>query len=553
MLKHLYIKNYALIEQLDIDFETGFSVITGETGAGKSIILGAIGLLLGQRADSKAVKTGCQKCTIEAQFDISRYSLNEWFDENELDIEEGECIIRRELTATGKSRGFINDTPVTVQQMKELGEMLVDIHSQHQNLLLQKTDFQLSILDIIADNEQLRSDYHNTFTEYKKNVKELEELKQMLTDSREKEDLMRFQLEELTAANLTDGEQEELEQEQEAATHTEDIKMALYEADNMLNGEGATLDLLRQANSKLSSVTSLYAKIEPLSERMESALIELKDIANEVAREAENIDFNPERMAMVEERLDMIYTLQRKHHKNTITELLQEQEHLSEIISGIDNSDEAIKDKEQLCQKLLDAASKLAEKLSQTRKKASAKIEKDICKRLEALGMPNVDFQIKIDQGDLTSTGKDVVSFMFSANKGMALRPVAQVASGGEIARLMLSLKALISATVKLPTIIFDEIDTGVSGKIAEKMAEIMKEMGNSGRQVISITHLPQIAALGTYHYKVEKHDTKEITTTIMRQLSNEERIDEIAQMLSGSDITDAAKTNAKELLKRSK
>ena len=553
MLKHLYIKNYALIEQLDIDFETGFSVITGETGAGKSIILGAIGLLLGQRADSKAVKTGCQKCTIEAQFDISRYSLNEWFDENELDIEEGECIIRRELTATGKSRGFINDTPVTVQQMKELGEMLVDIHSQHQNLLLQKTDFQLSILDIIADNEQLRSDYHNTFTEYKKNVKELEELKQMLTDSREKEDLMRFQLEELTAANLTDGEQEELEQEQEAATHTEDIKTALYEADNMLNGEGATLDLLRQANSKLSSVTSLYAKIEPLSERMESALIELKDIANEVAREAENIDFNPERMAVVEERLDMIYTLQRKHHKNTIAELLQEQEHLSEIISGIDNSDEAIKDKEQLCQKLLDAASKLAEKLSQTRKKASAKIEKDICKRLEALGMPNVDFQIKIEQGDLTSTGKDVVSFMFSANKGMALRPVAQVASGGEIARLMLSLKALISATVKLPTIIFDEIDTGVSGKIAEKMAEIMKEMGNSGRQVISITHLPQIAALGTYHYKVEKHDTKEITTTIMRQLSNEERIDEIAQMLSGSDITDAAKTNAKELLKRSK
>ena len=553
MLKHLYIKNYALIEQLDIDFETGFSVITGETGAGKSIILGAIGLLLGQRADSKAVKTGCQKCTIEAQFDISRYSLNEWFDENELDIEEGECIIRRELTATGKSRGFINDTPVTVQQMKELGEMLVDIHSQHQNLLLQKTDFQLSILDIIADNEQLRSDYHNTFAEYKKNVKELEELKQMLTDSREKEDLMRFQLEELTAANLTDGEQEELEQEQEAATHTEDIKTALYEADNMLNGEGATLDLLRQANSKLSSVTSLYAKIEPLSERMESALIELKDIASEVAREAENIDFNPERMAMVEERLDMIYTLQRKHHKNTIAELLQEQERLSEIISGIDNSDEAIKDKEQLCQKLLDAASKLAEKLSQTRKKASAKIEKDICKRLEALGMPNVDFQIKIDQGDLTSTGKDVVSFMFSANKGMALRPVAQVASGGEIARLMLSLKALISATVKLPTIIFDEIDTGVSGKIAEKMAEIMKEMGNSGRQVISITHLPQIAALGTYHYKVEKHDTKEITTTIMRQLSNEERIDEIAQMLSGSDITDAAKTNAKELLKRSK
>ena len=553
MLKHLYIKNYALIEQLDIDFSSGFSVITGETGAGKSIILGAIGLLLGQRADSKAVKTGCQKCTIEAQFDISQYNLNEWFNENELDIEEGECIIRRELTATGKSRGFINDTPVTVQQMKELGEMLVDIHSQHQNLLLQKTDFQLSILDIIADNEKLRSEYQSTYSEYKKNVRELEELKQMLSDSREKEDLMRFQLEELTVANLTDGEQEELEQEQEAATHTEDIKTALYEADNMLNGEGAAIDILRQTNNKLSSVTSIYAKLSPLSERMESTLIELKDIASEVSREAEDIDFNPERMAIVEERLDLIYTLQRKHHKNTIAELLQEQERLSEIISGIDNSDEAIKDKELLCQKLLDAASKLADKLSHTRSKASTKIEKDICKRLETLGIPNVDFQIHTEQGDLTSTGRDIVSFMFSANKGMALRPVAQVASGGEIARLMLSLKALISATVKLPTIIFDEIDTGVSGKIAEKMAEIMKEMGNSGRQVISITHLPQIAALGTYHYKVEKHDTKDITTTVMRQLSDGERIDEIAQMLSGSDITDAAKTNAKELLKRSK
>lgn len=553
MLKHLYIKNYALIEQLDIDFSSGFSVITGETGAGKSIILGAIGLLLGQRADSKAVKTGCQKCTIEAQFDISQYNLNEWFNENELDIEEGECIIRRELTATGKSRGFINDTPVTVQQMKELGEMLVDIHSQHQNLLLQKTDFQLSILDIIADNEKLRSEYQSTYSEYKKNVRELEELKQMLSDSREKEDLMRFQLEELTVANLTDGEQEELEQEQEAATHTEDIKTALYEADNMLNGEGAAIDILRQTNNKLSSVTSIYAKLSPLSERMESTLIELKDIASEVSREAEDIDFNPERMAIVEERLDLIYTLQRKHHKNTIAELLQEQERLSEIISGIDNSDEAIKDKELLCQKLLDAASKLADKLSHTRSKASTKIEKDICKRLETLGIPNVDFQIHTEQGDLTSTGRDIVSFMFSANKGMALRPVSQVASGGEIARLMLSLKALISATVKLPTIIFDEIDTGVSGKIAEKMAEIMKEMGNSGRQVISITHLPQIAALGTYHYKVEKHDTKDITTTVMRQLSDGERIDEIAQMLSGSDITDAAKTNAKELLKRSK
>lgn len=550
MLKHLYISNYALIDKLDVDFNAGFSVITGETGAGKSIILGAIGLLLGQRADSKSVKTGCQKCTIEAQFDISRYNLSSWFEDNDLDIEDGECTIRRELTSTGKSRGFINDTPVSVQQMKRLGEMMVDVHSQHQNLLLRQEDFQLTIVDIIAKNDDLLKEYEKVFTEYNILTKEIECLRLSLAESREKEDLLRFQLNELDAAKLTDGEQEELEQEQEVSIHTEEIKSALYNADHLLCDEGATLDSLKQATNALSNVSPLYSKIEPLVERLDSTLIELKDIADEVSREADNIDFNAERLEYIHERLDLIYTLQRKHHKSTVAELIEEYERLAEAVSNIDNGDEAIKEKEEQREKVLDNVNKLAQKLTDTRRKAAVIIEKEIKHRLEALGMPDVEFNIEIKKGEPSVKGQDNISYMFSANKGMAMRPVAQVASGGEIARLMLALKALVSATVKLPTIIFDEIDTGVSGKIAEKMAEIMNDMGNAGRQVISITHLPQIAARGSYQYKVEKNSTQELTTTIMRQLNDEERVGEIAQMLSGSDITDAALKNAKELLK---
>ena len=532
MLKHLYISNYALIDKLDVDFNAGFSVITGETGAGKSIILGAIGLLLGQRADSKSVKTGCQKCTIEAQFDISRYNLSSWFEDNDLDIEDGECTIRRELTSTGKSRGFINDTPVSVQQMKRLGEMMVDVHSQHQNLLLRQEDFQLTIVDIIANNDDLLKEYEKVFTEYNILTTEIECLKLSLAESREKEDLLRFQLNELDAAKLTDGEQEELELEQEVSTHTEEIKSALYNAEHMLCDEGATLDSLKQATNALSNVSPLYSKIEPLVERLDSTLIELKDIADEVSREADNIDFNAERLEYIHERLDLIYTLQRKHHKSTVAELIEEYERLAEAISNIDNGDEAIKEKEEQREKILHNVNKLAQKLTDTRRKAAVIIEKEIKHTLEALGMPDVEFNIEIKKGELSVKGQDNIS------------------SGGEIARLMLALKALVSATVKLPTIIFDEIDTGVSGKIAEKMAEIMNDMGNAGRQVISITHLPQIAARGSYQYKVEKNSTQELTTTIMRQLNDEERVGEIAQMLSGSDITDAALKNAKELLK---
>ena len=551
MLKHLYIKNYALIDVLDIDFATGFSVITGETGAGKSIILGAIGLLLGQRADSKAVKTNTQKCTIEARFDISRYGLKAWFEDNDLDCDEDECIIRRELTAAGKSRAFINDTPTSLQLMRELGEMLVDVHSQHQNLLLQKEDFQVNVLDIIADNGKQKEAYSKAFAAYRKAENDLKAMREQISLTRENEEFMRFQLNELANADLKEDEQEALEQEQEVATHTEDIKTILFETNTILNDENSgALAALYLANQKLESVARLYPAIKDLSERMSSSFIELKDIAQETEAVAEDIDFNPERLAFINERLDTIYSLQRKFHKNTIAELIEEQRNLQEAIDNIDNSDTALADLEAATEKaLLDAKAK-ADKLTETRQKTTAKVEKAIRGSLEALGMPNVEFKIEITKDELSAKGQDRVAFLFSANKGMAPRPVAQVASGGEIARLMLSLKALISGAVKLPTIIFDEIDTGVSGRVAEKMADIMRQMGNADRQVISITHLPQIAALGTHHYKVEKHDTQEGTTSVMRQLADDERINEIAQMLSGSDITEAARTNAKALLK---
>ncbi len=539
-----------MIDVLDIDFASGFSVITGETGAGKSIILGAIGLLLGQRADSKAVKPNTQKCTIEARFDISRYDMKAWFEDNDLDCED-ECILRRELTAAGKSRAFINDTPSSLQQMRELGEMLVDVHSQHQNLLLQKEDFQVSVLDIIAGNSRQIEGYRKAFTAYREAGKTLLALQERIEESRKSEEFMRFQLNELTAAALRDGEQEELEAEQETASHTEDIKGLLFEADALLNDDnGGAVNALRTASQKLAAAARLYPHIKGLSDRMDSAFIELKDIASEANAEAESIEYNPDVLTAIGERLDTIYSLQRKYRKSTVAELLDEQRALQEAVDHIDNSDEELALLQKEVETLLADAKAKAVTLTETRRKAVAKVEKTISASLATLGMPNVDFKIEITQDEMSIKGQDRVAFLFSANKGMALRPVAQVASGGEIARLMLSLKAMISGAVKLPTIIFDEIDTGVSGRVAEKMADIMRQMGNADRQVLSITHLPQIAALGSCHYKVEKHETKEETTSVMRVLSDDERIDEIAQMLSGADITEAARTNARELLR---
>ena len=551
MLKHLYIKNFTLIDELDIAFNPGFSVITGETGAGKSIILGAIALLLGQRADSKTIKQGAEKCVMEAEFDLSKYSMEDFFTENDIEFDQTECIIRRELTATGKSRAFINDTPVQLSMLKELGERLVDVHSQHQNLLLNKQDFQLSVVDILADDSKELSQYQSTFAQYHATQKELATLEEEIERNRQNSDFLRFQFEELTNAHLAEGEQEALEQKSETMSHAEDIKSALYEADNALSVEGTgVVQSLRNALSALKGIENVFPDAKELAERIDSSYIELKDLAQEISHQMENIDFDPAELDTINNRLDKIYDLEKKYRVETVEDLIEKRELLHHQINNIENSDEALSELQQKLERLKVQAQKEADALTKLRKKSASQIEKEMLTRLMPLGMPNVRFSIQIEKESLNHSGQDKVSFLFSANTSTPLQPVSQVASGGEIARVMLSLKAMISGAVKLPTIIFDEIDTGVSGKIAEKMAQIMQEMGAHERQVISITHLPQIAALGSTHYKVEKEETAKGTTSCMRQLSSDERVTEIAQMLSGSDITNAAIQNAKELLK---
>lgn len=551
MLKHLYIKNFTLIDELDIDLYQGFSVITGETGAGKSIILGAIALLLGQRADSKAIKAGTEKCVIEAQFDLSRYSMEDFFEENDIEYDAEETIIRRELTASGKSRAFINDTPVQLSMLKELGERLVDVHSQHQNLLLNKQDFQLGVVDVIADDAKDLTKYQQIFQEYHHAEQELETLKEDIERNRQNVDFLQFQCEELTNANLQDGEQEELEQKSDTMTHSEDIKSALYTADNALSAEGTgVVESLRNSLMALKGIERVFPDAAEFIERIDSSYIELKDLAQDISSHLESVDFDPSELDAVNNRLDRLYELQKKYHVETVEELITKRDELKQQLSNIENSDEAVSELEAKCMQLKTDCKKQADKLTTLRTKAARQIEKELQTRLVPLGMPNVRFSIEIGQSDLGNSGQDKVAFLFSANTSTPLQPVSQVASGGEIARVMLSIKAMISGAVKLPTIIFDEIDTGVSGKTAEKMAQIMQEMGNNERQVISITHLPQIAALGSVHYKVEKKDTASGTTSCMRQLNADERISEIAQMLSGSDISEAAIQNAKELLK---
>lgn len=551
MLKQLYIKNFTLIDELNISLYPGFSVITGETGAGKSIILGAIGLLLGNRADSKAIKAGRDRCVIEAHFDLSRYGMQKFFDDNDIDYDADDTIIRRELTAAGKSRAFINDTPVPLTRMRELGEQLVDIHSQHQNLLLQKEDFQLNVVDIIAqDTEQIKV-YQKEYYAYRKAKELLEELKAEIAKNRENEEFMRFQHKELEDANLQEGELEQLEQEAETLSHSEDIKTALYEADSALSGENdSILDKLKNATHQLENICDVYPSMADVAGRMQSSYIELKDIAQEISSSVDHVEFDPNRLDATNTRLDKLYTLQQKFHVETVTELIATRDRIAEQLSHIDNGDEDIEEKEKEVAALLVKAEKQAALLTSIRQKSAKAIEKEMKGRLIPLGIPNVRFEIAFAEKPLSGNGADKVSFLFSANKSTQLQPVSQVASGGEIARVMLSLKAMISGAVKLPTIIFDEIDTGVSGKIAEKMADIMEEMGLQNRQVLSITHLPQIAAKGSHHYKVLKEETENGTISHMKELNNQERIEEIAQMLSGSDITQAALANAKELLR---
>lgn len=553
MLKKLDIRNFTLIDHLEMALYPGFSVITGETGAGKSIVIGAIGLLLGNRADAKQVKRGCDKCIIEATFDLSIYHsdvLKDFFEDNDLDYEPEECLLRREVNANGKSRAFINDTPVTLALMRELGEQLIDVHSQHQNLLLSKEDFQLNVVDIIARDRQQLADYRAAFAEYRSAQRRLEELREQIATSRDNEDFLRFQQKELSEANLASGEQEQLEQEAELMSHAEDIKRALHEADYGLSGDDTGIvNLTRSIAAQLRSVADVYPEAQELAERLESCFVELKDISQEIATKVDDVEYDPQRFNLITQRLDTIYTLQQKFHVQTVDELLDRLNGINAQLDNIDNSDEELQELERSVEKLHTVCVEKAVVLTDMRRKSATVVEQELSKLLVPLGIPKVRFKVEVSPADLSTNGADKVMFLFSANSSTDMQPVSQVASGGEIARVMLSLKAMISKAIGLPTIIFDEIDTGVSGRVAEQMAHIMRDMGKANRQVICITHLPQIAAAGSTHYKVAKQETEQGTVSTMTQLSDEQRITEIAQMLSGSDVSQAAVDNAKSLL----
>lgn len=553
MLKKLDIRNFTLIDHLEMALYPGFSVITGETGAGKSIVIGAIGLLLGNRADAKQVKRGCDKCIIEATFDLSIYHsdvLKDFFEDNDLDYEPEECLLRREVNANGKSRAFINDTPVTLALMRELGEQLIDVHSQHQNLLLSKEDFQLNVVDIIARDRQQLADYRAAFAEYRSAQRRLEELREQIATSRDNEDFLRFQQKELSEANLASGEQEQLEQEAELMSHAEDIKRALHEADYGLSGDDTGIvNLTRSIATQLRSVADVYPEAQELAERLESCFVELKDISQEIASKVDDVEYDPQRFNLITQRLDTIYTLQQKFHVQNVDELLDRLNGINAQLDNIDNSDEELQELERSVEKLHAVCVEKAAVLTDMRRKSATVVEQELSKLLVPLGIPKVRFKVEVSPADLSTNGTDKVMFLFSANSSTDMQPVSQVASGGEIARVMLSLKAMISKAIGLPTIIFDEIDTGVSGRVAEQMAHIMRDMGKANRQVLCITHLPQIAAAGSTHYKVAKQETEHGTVSTMTQLSDEQRITEIAQMLSGSDVSQAAVDNAKSLL----
>lgn len=551
MLQSIFIQNYALIDKLDIAFEPGFSVITGETGAGKSIILGAIGLLLGQRADVKAIRNGATKCIVEAKFSIASYGMEEFFKANDIEYDSEECIIRREVNINGKSRAFINDTPASLSQMKVLGEKLIDVHSQHQNLLINKEGFQLNILDILAQDIKELTDYQNEYNEYRKVSRELDECIRQAEDTRKEEDYIRFQLQQLDEAELKEGEVAELEQEAETLSHAEDIKAGLYRsAQNIGGDEGGCLTLIKDSINTLQTVCKVFAKANEWKERLESCYIEIKDISHDIDDAQEAVEFNPSRLDFVNSRLNMIYSMMQKHHVKTDAELIEIAENYRQQLDMITSSDERISELESKKQKLYDSVLRKAEILTALRTESAGKIQSQMESLLIPLGMPNVKFAVEIcRKKEPDINGLDAVNFLFSANKNGTLQNVASIASGGEIARVMLSLKAMIAGAVKLPTIIFDEIDTGVSGSIAEKMALIMQDMGRQNRQVLSITHLPQIAARGNAHYKVYKEDTETGTNSHIIRLTDEERIDEIANMLSGSTMTEAARNNARSLL----
>ena len=555
MLLSLSIKNYALISELHIEFERGFSVITGETGAGKSILLGAIGLLLGGRAETRMLKTGAKRCTIEAEFNLKGYHMDAFFEENDIDFDGESCIIRRELTDAGKSRAFINDTPAQVTQLRALGNQLIDIHSQHQNLLLGQEDFQLNVLDIIARNQTQRDAYTTAYSAYHTSLLRLKEAEEALSRGRDDEDYLRFQLQQLDELQLEAGKHEEMEQEAQVLEHAEEIREALWTTEQLLQGDDRSdngiLPALRAAERQLSSIASLLPAAEELTERIGNCQIELRDIAMELNGQADDIDVNPSRLETVHEWLSALYSAMQKHHVQEEQQLIDLAEDFRRRLALIDNSDEQLTALREACQQTQQSLLQAGEHLTASRREAACEVERQMCELLVPLGIPNVQFQVAVTpRTEPASSGMDNVCFLFCANKNGQLQPISDIASGGEIARVMLSLKALISSAVQQPTIIFDEIDTGVSGQMAERMATMMRTMGDGGRQVISITHLPQIAAMGRHHYRVYKEDSDEGTTSHIERLDDEARITELAHMLSGAEVTTEAIANAKTLLR---
>ena len=550
MLKRLSIENYALIDSLQINFDRGFTVITGETGAGKSIILGALSLILGQRADLRQVKPDEPKCVIEGLFDISAYRLRSLFEEHEWNYEGDECILRREIWSTGRSRAFINDSPVYLNDLKLLGERLIDIHSQHQNLSLNDNQFQLNVVDLLAGTGKELASYREAYTAYRAAEKGLLKLREQYRRNREEEDYLRFQYNTQTEATLELGEQERLEEDLETLTHSEEIKSGLFEVSNLLSGEQQNVEaLLRMVRDRLQSLKIVYARVGALSERVESAYLDLKDVGEEASRLFEQVEFDSGRQQVVEERLSILYDLEKKYGVADLDGLLALRDEIGNKLQQIESLDEHLEEKEKEVAEKRSVMLEKATRLSEKRRSATADIEQQLIARLEYLKMPHARFncQIATDR-EPEATGIDDVEFLFSANKNRVPQPVSQIASGGEISRLMLSLKAMIGGATALPTIIFDEIDTGTSGEIADRVGAVMKNMSRE-MQVIGITHLPQIASKGEIHFAVYKKERDNSVVTEIGRLSSEERVGEIARMLSGAEVTEQAVANARVML----
>ena len=553
MLKRLSISNYALIDQLEIHFEQGLTIITGETGAGKSIILGALALILGERADSSSIRDKERKTVVEASFDIKDYNLKPFFDNNELDYYDGELIARREINPNGRSRAFVNDGVVALTTLRELMTHLVDIHSQHSNMLLSRPAFQLSILDNIAAHDDDLKEYQQLYNRFRDTERQLNDLRDNLSRNRSEEDYLRFQLNQLQEIALQPGEDDELEQQQRRLANASSLKEDLWKVSNMLNGEEQSLiDQLREVQATLANAEQNLSDIEGMGQRVNNSLIDLKDIAQSVAMIEETLSDDPAMLQQVEDRLNTIYSLERKHGVKTVNELLALQQDYESKLSNFDCSEERIAQMEQLLSSQRQEASTLAVKISSARKKAAKQFISTLQPLAQNLGMKNLSFDINFKLAELNFTGCDSVEFLFAFNKNQDLMPVKDTASGGEISRLMLCIKSVIARSMNLPTIIFDEVDTGVSGEIANRIGDMMGDIARH-IQVIAITHLPQVAAHGTSHLRVFKTDTATSTTTSVQHLSDDEHVTEIARMLSGNEINQAALDNARVLINSSR